>query len=75
MSEPIGTAQPFAVRVAKTADECADVFVDLVHLHHLIEVGIDPTILSPHKKDNHARHSFREQIAKPARVIRSKILG
>src|SRR5882762_3312980 len=39
MSEPIGTAQTLAVGVAKSSDECADVFIDLVRLHHLIEVG------------------------------------
>jgi len=75
MSEPIGTAETFAGSVAKSRDECADVFIELIRLHHLIEVGIDPAVLSSHKKDNDARRGCREQLAQSQRVVRPKILA
>ena len=74
MGEPIRTAQTFAVRVAKACHKCADVFIDLVRLHHLIEVRIDPAVLSSDKENNDTRRSFRKQLAQSACVIRSKIL-
>src|ERR1700737_4134718 len=75
MIEPIGTAKTLAVGVAKSRHKCAEVFIDLVRFHHLIEVGIDPTILSPHKKDNDALRSFRKELAQSPGMIRAKILG
>src|SRR5262249_25470054 len=75
MNEPVRAAQSSVGVIAKTCNESADVLVEFIRLDHLVEVGIDPTVLSPHKKDDNAGRDGRKQFAQPSRVIWSQILG
>ena len=49
VSEPIRPAQSLTSRVAKLRCKRAYFVGDFIRLHHLIEIGIDPTVLPSHK--------------------------
>src|SRR5205807_9545021 len=60
----------FSVGIAQSRDKCSDVaVVDVVRLDELIEVGVDPTILSAYEQDDDARRSRRKQLAQSLSVI------
>src|SRR5207249_3988996 len=74
VSEPIRAAQSLTVRVAKLRDKRAYFAGNFVRLHHLIEIGIDPTVLPPNEKNNHTGCGIGKQSAQTLGMIRPQIL-
>ena len=60
---PVEASRFGAVESLVDAHKCADLFSGLIHLHHLVKIGIDPTILSAHKENNDGRRGCRKQFS------------